>query len=120
MLAEVGSALIGFALAATLYAVGATLHSIRRRAFRWTESGRRSLYGAAILLGVALIFLLAAFLGNQFQIAYVARHSSRALPLYLKTSAVWAGQEGSLLLWLWLTVRLRSVSGQARWSWSSD
>jgi cytochrome c-type biogenesis protein CcmF len=104
MLAEVGSVLVGLALAATLYAVGATWYSIRHRNPRWAESGRRGLYGAAVLLGVTLLFLLAAFLGNQFQIAYVAQHSSRALPVYLKASAVWAGQEGSLLLWSFLQV----------------
>ncbi|MFL7790860.1 MAG: cytochrome c-type biogenesis CcmF C-terminal domain-containing protein, partial [Anaerolineae bacterium] len=104
MLAEVGSVLIGLALAAMLYAVGATWYSVRHRDPHWTESGRRSLYGAAVLLGGALLFLLVAFLGNQFQIAYVAQHSSRALPVYLKASAVWAGQEGSLLLWSFLQV----------------
>jgi cytochrome c-type biogenesis protein CcmF len=104
MLAEVGSVFIGLALAATLYAAGATWHSIRRRDPRWAESGRRSLYGAAVLLGVALLFLLGAFLGNRFQIVYVAQHSSRALPVYLKISAIWAGQEGSLLLWSFLQV----------------
>ncbi|MGD2166384.1 MAG: cytochrome c-type biogenesis CcmF C-terminal domain-containing protein, partial [Anaerolineae bacterium] len=34
-----------------------------------------------------------------FDIEYVAQHSSRDLPLYLKASAVWGGQDGSLLLW---------------------
>ncbi len=29
----------------------------------------------------------------------MAQHASRALPLELKLSALWAGQEGSLLLW---------------------
>jgi cytochrome c-type biogenesis protein CcmF len=104
MLAEVGSVLIGLALAATLYAAGATWHSIRRQDPRWAESGRRSLYGAAVLLGAALLFLLGAFLGNQFQMRYVAQHSSRDLPVYLKIAAVWAGQEGSLLLWSFLQV----------------
>ncbi len=29
----------------------------------------------------------------------MAQHSATFLPVYLKISAVWAGQEGSLLLW---------------------
>jgi len=55
-----------------------------------------------ILLGTALLLLLGAFLGNQYQIRYVAEHANRSLPFYLKFSAVWAGQEGSLLLWSFL------------------
>src|SRR6202035_5257300 len=37
-----------------------------------------------------------------FSMAEVAAHSNRALPVYYKFAALWAGQEGSLLLWTWL------------------
>jgi len=99
MLADVGSVLVGLALAAAAYAVFATLWAMQRRDPRWAESAHISVYAAAGLLALALLFLLGAFLGDQFQIRYVAYHSSRALPPYLKAAAVWAGQEGSLLLW---------------------
>jgi len=102
MLAEVGTIVIGLALAAALYATFAVLQSIRRSDGRWARSGRNGVYAAAALLGLALLLLLVAFLGDRFQIRYVAQHSSRALPVYLKVSALWAGQEGSLLLWAFL------------------
>jgi cytochrome c-type biogenesis protein CcmF len=54
------------------------------------------------LLGLALLLLLTAFLSNDFSIRYVAQHSSTFIPIYLKVSAIWAGQEGSLLLWSFL------------------
>ena len=44
--------------------------------------------------------LVAGFLRNDFSLEYVADHSSRALPTQYKVSALWGGQEGSLLLWL--------------------
>jgi cytochrome c-type biogenesis protein CcmF len=102
MLAEIGSILNGLALAATLYAAFAVYWSIRRDDARWATSGRNAVYAAAALLGLAVLALLAAFLDDQFYIQYVAQHSSRALPLYLKASAVWGGQAGSLLLWSFL------------------
>jgi len=102
MLAEVGSILVGLALAVAVYASLSTLLAIRSADPRWAKSGRNGMYAAAAILGLALLGLLGAFLGDEFQIRYVALHSSRALPLYLKTSAVWAGQEGSLLLWSFL------------------
>ena len=53
---------------------------------------------AALLAGaVALLALL--FLGRRFEYAYVAQYSSRALSPALTVAAVWAGQEGSILLW---------------------
>ena len=102
MLAEVGSILVGLALATALYTAFAVLWSIHRADRRWAESGRNGVYATTGFLALALLALLAAFLDDQFQIRYVAQHSSRALPLYLKVSAVWAGQEGSLLLWAFL------------------
>jgi cytochrome c-type biogenesis protein CcmF len=102
MLAEVGSILVGLALVAAVYAVFAAFWSIHRSDLRWAESGRNGIYATAALLALALLILLVSFLGDQFQIRYVAQHSSRDLSLYLKASAVWAGQEGSLLLWAFL------------------
>jgi len=102
MLAEVGSILIGLALVTAVYAVFTAFWSIHRSDPRWAESGRNGVHTTATLLALALLALLSSFLGDQFQIRYVAQHSNRDLPLYLKASAVWAGQEGSLLLWAFL------------------
>lgn len=48
---------------------------------------------------VASVVLMYGFLGHQFQYSYVARYSSRSLPLMYLISAFWAGQEGTFLLW---------------------
>ncbi|MGC9467512.1 MAG: cytochrome c-type biogenesis CcmF C-terminal domain-containing protein [Anaerolineae bacterium] len=99
MLGDLGSILTGLALAATTYGAGAAVVAIQRRDRRWWESARNALRGAAVLLAVAILTLAQAFLSNDFSISYVAQHSSRALPAYLQISSIWAGQEGSLLLW---------------------
>jgi len=90
MLAEVGLILVGLALAAALYTAIAAFLGLRRTDRRWALSARNGIYAATGLLGLALLALLTAFLGDQFQIRYVAQHSNRDLPLYLKASAVWA------------------------------
>jgi cytochrome c-type biogenesis protein CcmF len=102
MVAQIGSILTGLALAAILYAAGAALWSARRDDRRWWESSRNAVFAASGLLGLAVLALLMAFLDDQFYIEYVRQHSSRNLPLYLKISAVWGGQNGSLLLWAFL------------------
>jgi len=102
MLAEIGITLVTLALAVALYAACAGFWSISQKDNRWAQSARNGVYATTGLLGLALVALTAAFLDDQFQIQYVAGHSSRALPLYLKISAVWAGQEGSLLMWAFL------------------
>jgi cytochrome c-type biogenesis protein CcmF len=102
MLAQIGTILTGLALVTVLYAAAAVFWSIRNRDHRWWESGRNAVFASTGLLGLALLALLTAFLDDRFYIQYVAQHSSRDLPLYLKVSAVWGGQNGSLLLWAFL------------------
>jgi cytochrome c-type biogenesis protein CcmF len=45
------------------------------------------------------LILLCAFGGYDFSLEYVARYSDRFLPLFYRLTAIWAGQEGSLLFW---------------------
>ncbi len=101
MLGEIGFLLTALSLVTTLYGAIAALWGIHRRDPRWLQSAKHATYAVPVLLGLTLLMLLSAFLGDDFSIRYVAEHSSRTLPLYLKISAVWAGQQGSLLLWAW-------------------
>ena len=55
-----------------------------------------------VLVTIAVACLEYFFFTNNFSLAYVAEHSNTALPPYYKFAALWAGQEGSLLLWTWL------------------
>jgi cytochrome c-type biogenesis protein CcmF len=60
----------------------------------------------ALLLAGALALLWALFLGHRFEYEYVAQYSSRALSPALAFAASWAGQEGSILLWVTLLALL--------------
>jgi cytochrome c-type biogenesis protein CcmF len=64
-------------------------------------------FGAqALLLTAALAMLWSLFLGHRFEYGYVAQYSSRALSPALTFAASWAGQEGSILLWVTLAALL--------------
>ncbi|HRE28388.1 MAG TPA: hypothetical protein PK954_17225, partial [Anaerolineales bacterium] len=39
---------------------------------------------------------------EQYQVAYVADVTSSSMPIYLRVTALWGGQAGSLLFWAWL------------------
>jgi cytochrome c-type biogenesis protein CcmF len=60
----------------------------------------------ALLLTAAMVTLWTLFLGHRFEYAYVAQYSSRALSPALTFAASWAGQEGSILLWVTLAALL--------------
>ena len=55
-----------------------------------------------VLVTVAIAILLHALITGNFSYNYVASYTDRGLPLVYKICALWAGQAGSLLFWVWL------------------
>jgi cytochrome c-type biogenesis protein CcmF len=90
------------ALAVCAYGVAAALYGARASSEGWVESARRAVYSLALILTVAYAVLEVAFLRNDFSFTTVADTSSRTTPGLYRAAAVWASQEGSLLLWAWL------------------
>ncbi|NLJ81204.1 MAG: heme lyase CcmF/NrfE family subunit [Firmicutes bacterium] len=97
-----GIACLSLALGLGVFAFGAALGGIKRKNEIWLENSRKASYGSVLFTAGAGLVLLRAFLADDFRFAYVARNSERSLPLIYKVSAFWAGQSGSLLLWLLL------------------
>jgi cytochrome c-type biogenesis protein CcmF len=69
---------------------------------RIRETARRAGVASFIAVSCAAFALVWAAFTNDFSVDYILHHTSRALPWYYKFSALWSGQEGSLLLWAWL------------------
>jgi cytochrome c-type biogenesis protein CcmF len=101
-MAGVGSACLVVALLTAAYAVGASLYGARSGRREWVTSGRRAIYCIAALAVAAFGILEAAFLRSDFSFALVAEGSSTSTPTFYKVTALWATQDGSLLLWVTL------------------
>jgi len=98
-MAGVGSACLTIGLFAALYAAGASVYGALNRRREWVSSGRRAIYCLAALCLVAFAILEAAFLRTDLSFALVAEGSSTDTPTFYKVTALWATQDGSLLLW---------------------
>ncbi len=99
-MAELGRAALAVTLGLSLYALVAGGYAAYRGRRRLAASARNALIAAFGSTLVATLVLVGGFLRDDFSLAYVAGHSSEALPTPYKISALWGGQEGSLLLWL--------------------
>ena len=67
-------------------------------------SAERAVYAVFLLIVLASVGIIAAFVGDRFEYWYVANYSNRELATFFKVSGLWAGQRGSLVFWaLWLT-----------------
>jgi cytochrome c-type biogenesis protein CcmF len=97
--AGVGSACLTVALLTALFAAGASIYGALAGRREWVSSGRRALYCVAALCVAAFAILESAFLRSDFSYKLVAEGSSTSTPTFYKITAVWATQDGSLLLW---------------------
>ncbi|MBS1799433.1 MAG: heme lyase CcmF/NrfE family subunit [Acidobacteria bacterium] len=69
---------------------------------RLGETARRAGIASFIALTCAAFALVWAAFTNDFSVSYILQHTNRDLNPAYKFSALWSGQEGSLLLWAWL------------------
>jgi len=103
------SLLIALALAAYNLLAGAvalrllaTGQPARIQPERLADTARRAGIAGFVAVTAAAFALVWSVFANDFSITYIMEHSNRDLPGAYKFSALWSGQEGSLLLWAWL------------------
>jgi cytochrome c-type biogenesis protein CcmF len=63
------------------------------------QSARHATFALCVALVLAVIALEVAIFRHDFSVAYVAGRTSRNLPTFYLWSALYSGQEGSLLFW---------------------
>lgn len=71
------------------------LYKATKNLYQWVIG----LFGSVTLTTLILVY---GFVAKDFNFDYVANHSSADMAVFYRISALWAGHEGSLLLWLWL------------------
>ncbi len=64
---------------------------------------RRSIYACFFLTTLCVLILVGCFLTDNFWLRYVYAYSNQEMPLIYKVTALWGGQDGSLLFWLWIS-----------------
>jgi cytochrome c-type biogenesis protein CcmF len=69
---------------------------------RLGETARRAGIGSFVALSCAAFALVWASFTNDYSVSYILHHTNKDLNTAYKFSALWSGQEGSLLLWAWL------------------
>jgi cytochrome c-type biogenesis protein CcmF len=97
---ELGRAALAVALGLVVYAAVAGGFAAYRGRRRLHESARNALYASFATVALAVVVLLVSLARRDFSLVYVAEHTSRELPIGYTLSALWSGQEGSLLLWV--------------------
>ncbi|MGF1503891.1 MAG: cytochrome c biogenesis protein CcsA, partial [Anaerolineae bacterium] len=102
MNAELGVYLLLIAFVASVYASVASLLAQKNNDSALALSARNALLLTWPLLTGATLLLTLLLLNGAFGTEFVWSVTDTTMPTYLKATALWGGQAGSLLFWTWL------------------
>jgi len=115
MNAVLGALLLYIALACALYATFAANIGVRRRSTALVESARNAAIATWPLVTLSTLVLIALLVQGDFDVAYVWSVTQRSMPVYLKVTALWGSQSGSLLFWSWLMSTFTAAAMLRNW-----
>jgi cytochrome c-type biogenesis protein CcmF len=102
MLADLGLIALTIAFLFSLYATIASAYGGWQGKTNWVESARNASLIVFPLLTISVGVVVYALYTFDFSLAYVYDVSSRAMSPFLRVTALWGGQQGSVLFWAWL------------------
>src|SRR5262245_5809521 len=108
-----GSTLLLAVMVVASYTFAVSLSAGSTGRIKTLHAARLGAYGTVALIAVAVLCLAYAFVSHDFRLRYVAHYSDRSMPTVFLLTALWGGQDGSLLWWLFL---LSGYIGTCVWS----
>ncbi len=115
MIADLGYVALIIAFGISVYAVLSAIYGMRRHDERWVTSARNATVLIFPLVLLACITLVVSMLRGDFSLEYVWRVTSLEMPTYLKVTALWGGQAGSLLFWNLLLAAFTCIAMLRHW-----
>jgi len=102
LISSFGYLILALAFLLALYGLVILIYGLIQKIPAFIESARLALVLIFPLVTAGMAVMVFLLLNDRFDVAYVYSVSSREMPAYLKLTALWGGQEGSLLFWSWL------------------
>ncbi len=115
MIAELGFGILVIAFAVAVYSAAAAIYGGLRNQPAWAESARYGMLLTWPLITLAALSLISLLLTGHYEVEYVYNVTSNSMPTYLKITALWGGQSGSLVFWSWLMSAFASAVTLRKW-----
>jgi cytochrome c-type biogenesis protein CcmF len=115
MIANLGYGALFITFLVVLYGIGAALYGLYRHKPAWVDSARNAMLLTFPLLTLSVLGMIYLLVTDHYEIEYVASVTSRSMPMYLKVTALWGGQTGSLIFWSWLMAAFASAVTLRKW-----
>ena len=115
MLADFGFGILVVTFILALYSVVISMVGVKKQSAHMVESARRAQLLTFPLLSLSSGVLIYLLVNNHFDVSFVYQVTSRSMPTYLRVTAWWGGQSGSLLFWAWLLSAFTSIVTLQKW-----
>ena len=115
MIGNLGYGALVITFLISLYGVGAAIYGVRRNAPAWVDSARYAMLLTFPLLSLTAASIIYLLVSGSYEFEYVASVTSNSMPLYLRVTALWGGQAGSLVFWTWLMSAFASAVTLRKW-----
>jgi cytochrome c-type biogenesis protein CcmF len=115
MVANLGFGALVVTFIVTIYGTAAAFYGARKKAVAWVDSARNAMlltFPLMLLTALCIVYLLVT---GHYEVQYVTEVSSNATPIYLRITALWGGQAGSLILWSLLMSAFASAVMLRKW-----
>ena len=115
MVPVLGYVTLALAFLLTVYGLIAVVVGLVSKSADWTESARLALLIIVPLLTVSLVSLIILLANQRFDVSFVYSVTNQEMPMYLRLTALWGGQSGSLLFWSWLLAGFSIFFAVRKW-----
>jgi len=115
MIPDFGYGVLVVTFLVALYSVFAAAYGELNKKPALVESARRAMLLTWPLLTLTAGILIYLLVNNHYEVQFVYEVTSRSMPTYLKVTAWWGGQAGSLLFWSWLMSAFASLVTLRKW-----
>jgi cytochrome c-type biogenesis protein CcmF len=115
MIANFGFGALVITLIVSLYGIYAAVRGVRSNSLAWVESARKAMLLTFPLITIVSLAIVVLLVGRHYEVQYVYNVTSNSMPLYLKITALWGGQAGSLIFWSFLMSAFASAVTLRKW-----
>jgi cytochrome c-type biogenesis protein CcmF len=115
MVANLGFGALVVTFLVSIYGTIAAFYGAKNKKPLWVDSARNAMLLTFPLMTLTALCIIYLLITGHYEVQYVTEVASNTTPIYLRITALWGGQAGSLILWSWLMSAFASAVMLRKW-----
>ena len=115
ILVNLGFGALVITFVVSIYGAAAAFYGAQTKKPEWVDSAKSAMRLTFPLLTITVVCLVKLLVDHHFEVEYVYSVTSRGMEPYLRVTALWGGQPGSLIFWSWLMAMFATLVTLKDW-----